>query len=174
MNKLDIGPYLTRLVITTVISVVIVAIISEAAYLLQKEKTDRPPQTIQLVIPAGTAERVAAGDETPSIPEKMVFVTGDVLQVKNEDASAHQLGPIWVPAGASGSLELGEPNKYSYTCSFNSERYFGLDVRQPTTLGTRLAALGIAVPPTVAFLFIYGTLVFPIKPKQKLSEGAVQ
>jgi len=173
MNKLELGPYLTRLVIITIISIAVVAAVNEGAYLLQKEKTDRLPQTIQLVIPAGTAERVAAGEETPSIPEKMIFVTSDVLLVKNEDSSAHQLGPIWVPAGASGKLELAEPNKYSYSCSFTSARYFGLDVRQPTTLGTRLTALGIAVPPTVVFLFIYGSLVFPIKPKGKPAGGAV-
>jgi hypothetical protein len=171
MSKIDFGPYLARLLITAVISVVIVAAISEGAHLLQKEKYDRPPRTIQLVIPAGTAERVETGEAEPSIPEKMVFVMGDVLEVKNEDSTSHQLGPIWVPPGATGRLVLAEPNQYSYSCSFAPTRFLGLDVRRPTTLGTRLVALGVAVPPTMAFLFIYGLLVFPIKPEKKQVAG---
>ena len=170
--KTDITPYLERLLVTVLISLVIVGLFNEGAYLLQKEKTDRPPKTVQLVIPAGTAERVAAGESTPSIPEKMVFVTGDVLEVKNEDKSAHQLGPVWVPAGTTGRLELGEPNKYSYSCSFSPSRFLGLDVRQPTTLGTRLAGMALAAPPMAAFFFIYGLLVFPIKAGSK--EGLKQ
>ena len=171
--KLDLGPYLVRLVITILIALVAVAAISEGAYLLQKEKYDRPPKTIQMIIPAGTAERLAAGGLINSIPEKMVFVTGDVLEVINQDVVSHQLGPVWVPAGATGRLELNEPNRYAYSCSFSNTRYLGLDVRKPTTLGTRLAALVLAAPPTAAFLFIYGLLVFPVKPAQKGSKGQV-
>jgi hypothetical protein len=166
-GKLDIGPYLVRFVITILISVVVVAAINEGAYLFQKEKHDRPPKTIQMVIPAGTAGRLAEGESIDSIPEKMVFVTGDVLEVINQDAVSHQLGPVWVPAGATGRLELNEPNRYAYSCSFSTSRYLGLDVRQPTGLDTRLSALALAAPPTAAFLFLYGLLVFPIKPAEK-------
>ena len=69
-NKTDFSPYLVRLLITAVISVVIVAAISEGAYLLQREKYDRPPQTIQLVIPAGTAEQVSLGQAAPPFRRK--------------------------------------------------------------------------------------------------------
>jgi hypothetical protein len=165
--KLDTGPYLARLLVTVLISAVLVAAINEGAYLIQKEKYDRAPKTIQLVIPAGTAGRLAAGESIQSIPEKMVFVEGDVLEVKNEDSVSHQLGPVWVPAGAVGHLDLDQPNKYAYSCSFSNSRYLGLDVRKPTTLGTRLAGLAFATPPTAAFLFLYGLLVYPVKPRQK-------
>ena len=165
--KFDIGPYLVRLLVTLLISLVLVAAINEGAYLIQKEKYDRPPKAIQLIIPSGTAGRLAAGETVQSIPDKMVFVEGDVLEVKNEDSVSHQLGPIWVPAGATGRLELNQPNKYAYSCSFSNSRYLGLDVRKPTTLGTRFAGLAFATPPTAAFLFLYGLLVFPLKPRQK-------
>ncbi len=165
--KAEYRPYLYRLIITLILSLVIVAGINEGFYLVQKEKTDRAPKTVQLVIPDGTAARVAAGEAVPAIPEAMVFVVGDTLEVKNEDVDSHQLGPIWVPAGATGRLVLETADKYSYTCSFVPSRYLGVDVRQATTLATRLTALGIATPPMAVFLFIYGLLVFPIKPTQK-------
>ena len=170
-KKIDIRPYFIRMLVTALISAVAVAAFNEGAYLIQKEKYDRPPKTIQLVIPAGTAVRLAAGESVNSIPEKMVFVMGDVLEVKNEDSVAHQLGPVWVPAGATGQLALNQPNKYAYSCSFSTSRYLGLDVRKPTTLGTRLAALAFATPPMTTFLFIYGLLVFPIKPRGKQAVG---
>jgi len=161
------APYVTRLLVITLVSLLGVVAVNEGAYLFQKEDTDRAPKSIQLVIPAGTSERVAAGEPSPTIPEKMVFVTGDVLEVVNQDGAAHQLGPVWVPPGATGRLDLGEANKYSYTCSFSPDRFLGLDVRAPTTLGTRIAGAMIATPPTVAFLFLYSLLVFPVKPEQK-------
>jgi len=155
-------PYILRLIVTLLMALTLVVLINEGFYLFQKEKTDRAPQTMQLVIPEGAAAKVALGEPVPSIPEDMVFVVGDVLEVKNEDTTDHQLGPIWVPAGSTGSLVLEDANKYSYSCSFTPSNYLGIDVRQATTFGTRLTALGIATPPMAVFLFIYSLLVFPI------------
>lgn len=169
--KFDVGPYIIRFIISALISVVVAGLINEGAYLFQKEKYDRPPKTIQLVVPNGTADQLAAGESIKSIPENMVFVAGDVLEVKNEDSVAHQLGPVWVPAGATGRLDLNDPNKYAYSCSFTTQRYLGLDVRQPTTLGTRLTALAVGGPPLLVFFFIYSLLVFPVKPAQKEAVG---
>lgn len=165
-------PYLVRFLLVFVISLALVIVINEGAFILQKENSDRAPETIQLVIPPGTAEQVAAGGAGPTLPEEMVFVVGDVLEVKNEDNVDHQLGPIWVPPGSTGSLVLEDANKYSYSCSFTPSKYLGFDVRLPTTLGTRLAALGIATPPMTIFFFIYSLLAFPVK-TQKSKEGAV-
>jgi len=177
--KAEYRPYIIRLIITLILSMLLVGGINEGFYLVQKEKTDRAPTTVQLVIPNGTAARVEAGEQVPTIPEAMVFVVGDVLEVKNEDVASHQLGPIWVPAGTTGRLVLETPEKYSFTCSFVPSRYLGVDVRQATTLGTRLTALGIATPPMAVFLFIYGLLVFPIKRREnhaaieKIAEGEI-
>jgi hypothetical protein len=121
------------------------------------------------VIPEGTADLIEQGQAAPSIPEEMVFVVGDVLEVVNEDTVDHQLGPIWVPPGSTGSLRLEDANKYAYSCSFAPSRYLGIDVREATTVGTRLIALLIATPPMAIFLFIYSLLVFPVKPKQKVA-----
>ena len=157
-------PYLTRLSVILVVALVFVLTVNEVFFLVQKDKNDRAPQTMQLVIPAGTAKLVENGQAAPSIPEEMVFVVGDILEVKNEDSVDHQLGPIWVPPGTIGSLQLEDANKYAYSCSFAPSRYLGIDVREATTVGTRLVALIFATPPMAIFLFIYSLLVFPIKP----------
>lgn len=169
--KPEYVPYLKRLLVVIGLALVLVLTVNEVFFLLQKDKNDRAPQTLQLVIPEGTAELILKGQAPPSIPEEMVFVVGDVLEVVNEDSVDHQLGPIWVPPGATGSLQLEDANKYAYSCSFAPSRYLGIDVREATTVGTRLVALLFATPPMAIFLFLYSLLVFPIKPEEEVTLG---
>lgn len=165
MNKEQFLPYIKRLLLIFSISVLAVVIISEVGIRIQNERSARAPQTVELVIPDGTAAQVEAGGEAPGIPDELTFVLGDTLLVRNEDSVTHTLGPLLVPAGASASLELSEPQNVVLTCSFKPSKYLGLNVDLPTTLGTRLLGIGFAVPPTAAMLFIYSLLVYPIKPK---------
>jgi len=165
--KAEYKPYLVRLLVVFLISLAAMVIISEGAYLLQRDESDRAPTTVQIVIPHGASQLVAAGQSLDTLPENMVFVIGDTLEVVNQDSTDHQLGPIWVPPGSTGSIVLVEANKFSYSCSFAPSRYLGLDVKKPTTIITRLTGLGISVPTTMAFLFIYSFLVFPLHPKEK-------
>ena len=151
-----------RLLILFIISLAVVWAVSELAFAIQKEQYDRPPEQVELLIPAGTSQRVEAGEPAPAIPEEMVFVLGDTLLVTNQDVVDHQLGPVWVPSGAQASLVLEEPGKFAYSCSFQPGRYLGLDVRKPTTWGTRLTALGLATPALAFFLFVYSLILRPV------------
>jgi hypothetical protein len=166
-EKTDLTPYIARFVIVLVVSLVLVGAFNELMHLLQREEYDRAPKVIQLVVPAGSAERIAAGETIPSIPEEMIFVVGDTLEVLNEDSAVHQLGPLTVPPGATARMVMEQADKYAYSCSFQPSRYLGLDVRQATTLSTRLTGLIVATPATVAFLFIYSLAVFPIRPRDR-------
>ena len=166
-EKASFKPYLTRLGIIFLISAFFIAAFNEVVHLLQRESYDRPPKVIQLVVPAGTAKAIAAGQPVPSIPEEMVFVVGDTLEVKNEDNAVHTLGPLTIPPGATASMVMGQANKYAYSCSFQPSQYLGVDIRQATTFATRLAAFLIATPPTVAILFLYSLVIFPVRPRKE-------
>jgi hypothetical protein len=166
-KKSKARPYWIRLGIVLLISLVGVAIFNEVTYRMQKDDYDRSPRTIQLVIPNGTAAQVAQGQDVPSIPSEMIFVLGDKLEVVNQDVVSHQLGPIWVPAGTTGSLVMETAAKQAYSCSFQTTRYLNLDVRSGTSLGTRLAGLFLAGPATAIFMFIYSLLIFPVEKKPK-------
>lgn len=174
MDKRQLRPYLVRLLVASLVSLVFVFGFNEISYQVQKESHDRQPATFEIVIPPGTAEKVAAGKEIPSLIQERVFVIGDVIRLVNEDSVAHQLGPLWAPPGASAQLGLTEPNKYAYTCSFTPSRYLGFDVRAPTTISTRLTGMLLAAPTMTVFLFIYSLLVFPLRTpgEHKLAEGS--
>jgi hypothetical protein len=166
---------LRRLAVLFLISLVVVWIGSELAFIVQKDPSDRAPKLVELVIPPGTAARIAAGEIVTGIPEEMIFVLGDTLVVKNEDDVDHQLGPLWIPSRASASLLMEVPERLAYTCSFQPSQYFGLVVKQPTTWITRLIAIGLAVPATTAVLFLYSLVIRPIQPKQAAGgEGPAQ
>lgn len=164
-------PYVKRLVIVLVVSLLGALAINEVTYLFQKDKNDRLPRTVSLVIPAGTAARIASGGEEPSIPETMSFVIGDTLEVVNQDSVPHQLGPVWVPAGSTGRLVLKDADRYSYSCSFTPSRYLGIDVGQGTDLNTRIAALAVSGPTMAGLFFLYSLLVFPVNKDKGEAEG---
>jgi hypothetical protein len=175
MANTTINPYLKRLLIVFLLSLGFVIVFNEITFILQKDQSDRAPKTVQLIIPDGTSARVSAGEDTPSIPDEIIFVLGDVLEVRNDDSISHQLGPVWVPPGATGKLVMETVDKWVYTCSFQTSRYLGLDVRQPTTWATRAVGIGIATPTMTALIFIYSLAAYPIEPKklekEKLNEN---
>ncbi len=92
------------------VGILVTALFNEISFRLLGNATSRSAQTVELVIPAGTAAMVAAGQDNPDLPSGMVFVTGDVLVVTNQDSTAHTLGPLYIPAGSSaGFSPRGRP-----------------------------------------------------------------
>ena len=150
-----------RLTFSLLLGLALAWAMSEGAFLILKDKSDHAPQRIELVIPAGTAERVARGQASPSIPSELVFVVGDTLVVKNEDTVSHQLGPVWAPPGAAASFTLDQANKFAFACTFQPSRYLDLDVRPRVTTATRLTAIAFAGPPMAVLIFLYGLVLRP-------------
>jgi len=143
------------------IGLVIGIAISEVTFIFLREYA-RPPKVVELVIPLGTAERVARGETPPTIPDSMTFVVGDTLVVRNDDNENHELGPLWIPAGSSARLSLDTVQSYAYTCSFQPGNYFGLDVHEPLTLDTRISGILFASIPSGALIALY-SLIMPVK-----------
>jgi hypothetical protein len=152
-----------RMTLFLAIGLVLGLFVSEASFAFLKSEAGRAPSRIELVIPAGTADKIARGEAEDSLPLNMVFVSGDVLVVKNEDSQTHTLGPLLIPAGASASLNLDQADNLAVSCSFQPAQYMGLDVREPVTLITRLYGLFFAGVPLGVLLGVYSFIVWPIK-----------
>jgi hypothetical protein len=156
---------IVRVLLFMLVGVAAAAIISEVAYHLLGEPGLRDPQTIVLVIPEGTAAKVAQGQSV--IPAGQAFVVGDVLQVKNEDSVTQTLGPLVIPPGSSASMKLDQIGNLNYTCSFQPTQYYGIEVQQALTIGMRIQASLLAGLPLGMILGIYSLVVKPPKPKIK-------
>ena len=87
MNPALIRTFLIRLFGLLLISMLLVLAMSEGFYLLIRNDSERAPKTFEITIPAGTAERIAAGEAGPEIPNT-VFVVGDTLTVHNLDSTS--------------------------------------------------------------------------------------
>jgi hypothetical protein len=155
-----------RILLSFLLGFLVAAVSTELAYQVLKRE-NREPQQIELVIPTGTAQKVAAGQAPPSIPLDMNFVVGDTLVVINQDEVDHQLGPLWIPAGTSASLNLDTQENYSMDCSFQPGKVLGIDVRQPVTLGTRVTGILFAGLPLGALFAVYSILITSDKKKEK-------
>ena len=165
MDRSLVGPIVERFLIVLLVSFLLVLGVSELGFRLQVlgGDTDRLPQDVVLVIPDGTAERVAQGEAVPSIPEEWTFVVGDVLVVRNEDSVGHELGPVLVAPGGSASLPMEQAEHFALACSFQPSRYLGLEVREASTLSVRILAIVYAVPPTMVMFFIYSLAIWPLR-----------
>jgi hypothetical protein len=152
-----------RILIFMVIGVIAAGVISEVSFRLQGETISRDPQTVYLVIPAGTSEKVAQGEST--LPAGQVFMVGDTLVVKNEDSVTQTLGPLVIPPGSSASMELDQVGGVSYTCSFQPAKYYGITVQQGLSIGMRIEAALLAGLPLGMLLGVYSLLIKPLKPK---------
>ena len=160
-SKNKLVDFFARTAIGVLIGLFFGVLISEGtfAFLNNKESVARDPQRVELIIPYGTAAQVAEGVYNRSLPSDMVLVEGDVLVVKNEDVVDHQLGPIWVPAGTSGVLELSTANKYAYQCSFQPTKIQGIEVRQRINSRTRVEGILAVALPTGMMLAVYSYLL---------------
>lgn len=154
------------------IGIVIAIGLNEGSFIFLKSEAGRAPRSIELLIPAGTAEMMAQGQSSPEIPTDMVFVIGDTLVVRNEDTTAHNLGPLFVPAGTSASLKLDQAENFAFECSFQPSSYFGLDVREPVTWETRLYGILFAGVPLGLLLSLYSFIIWPLKSPSPDRRGA--
>src|SRR5215216_7631071 len=164
MEKMPKNFLVKRILLSTLFGLLIGVVVSEVPFLFLRE-TARAAREIVLTIPAGTSAQVARGEQPPSIPENMTFVVGDRLTVKNEDSIDHKLGPLWIPANSSAQLDLDQEENLAYECSFQPGKYFGLDVREPLTVGTRIYGIIYAGLPLGILIALY-SVVMPSRKKE--------
>lgn len=157
--------YFWRIFGSMLVGLLIAAIVSEVAFQSMGNTSSRPPQTIELVIPPGTSEKVSKGQSVVS--DSMIFMVGDTLELINQDSIAHTFGPLFIPPGTSASLNLDTPQNLAFSCSFEPTNYFGLDVREGLTLGTRINGILLAGIPMGLLLSVYSVIAWPFK-KQDL------
>jgi len=153
-----------RILVSMLLGIALGALISEVSFIFLQE-TARPPQEVILTIPAGTSEQVARGEQPPSIPKDMIFVVGDTLVMRNDDSVDHKLGELWIPANSTAQLSLNEEQNMAFECSFQAGNYFGLDVRQSLTWGTRVYGVLYMGLPLGILIALY-SFVVPTKKKE--------
>jgi hypothetical protein len=81
-----------------------------------------------IVIPAGTAERLAAGQDVALIPEDLDFRLRDRLIVINDDVVEHQVGPFTVAPGDRLERRFSEAATFEGFCSLHPGGRITIDI----------------------------------------------
>jgi hypothetical protein len=82
------------------------------------------PQTVEIVVPAGTQDRLAAGETVVVMPARLDLRVGDTLLIRNEDDVVQSVGPYSVEPGGAMQLTYGAPGTYEGYCPLSEgERY---------------------------------------------------
>jgi hypothetical protein len=164
-----ISKYAFRLFISLIICLIFGFIISETSFQVLTQGEADSPEEIFITIPKGTAERILNGFSVPSIPDNIVFYEGDRIVVNNEDTENHQLGPIWVPPGSQGVLNLQNSDIYSLTCTFQPGKMMGIEVRPKITSYVRFQGLLAIGLPSGVLGFLFSLIIFPIRNDMELA-----
>jgi hypothetical protein len=86
--------------------------------------TDDGPTTQELVVPLGTAERLADGERVEVMPTEMHFEVGDTLRIRNDDVEPQAVGPYRVAAGDEFEITFGSAGRFEGVCPLaEGERY---------------------------------------------------
>jgi hypothetical protein len=77
---------------------------------------DRQSQTVEVVVPAGTQDRLDAGETVDVMPARIELRVGDTLLMRNEDDVDQAVGPYFVSAGGELSLTYSVAGRYEGYC----------------------------------------------------------
>jgi hypothetical protein len=84
----------------------------------------REPDTIEIVVPAGTQDRLSAGESVVLMPARIELRVGDQLVIRNDDDVSHLVGPYQVDPGDNMFVQYGAPGVYEGYCALSEgERY---------------------------------------------------
>ena len=85
---------------------------------------DPPPRTVEIVVPAGTQERLSAGETVEIMPARLDLRVGDTLLIRNEDSVTQSVGPYLVAAESEYRLTYGSPGRFEGYCPLSEgQRY---------------------------------------------------
>lgn len=93
------------------------------------EQERRPGRLVSVVVPSGTAARIAAGRPVRAVPSRIVARAGDTLRLVNRDRASHTLGPFLVGPGETMTSHLARPGTYTGDCTAHPTQKFAIVVR---------------------------------------------
>lgn len=96
----------------------VVAVATVVVAVLVLTRGDEPAgEDYTVVVPAGTAARIAAGDQVELMPERLELSVGDRLVIENRDDAAVTVGPFAVRPGETFRYRFANPGRYIGFCT---------------------------------------------------------
>lgn len=82
------------------------------------------------VIPAGTADRLEAGETVEIVPAELTVRVGEDIRIVNQDDADHAVGVFYVPAGRTLTQHFNSPGVLEGQCDIHPSGNFKLIVEE--------------------------------------------
>lgn len=102
---------------------------SDPSGALIEKADDSAPADYPFLIPAGTADRIAAGELIEILPAQLDVNVGEVIQIVNEDDEGHFVGIFFVGAGETVTQRFASPGEFIGNCTVHPSGQLTLTVR---------------------------------------------
>lgn len=83
----------------------------------------------EFVIPLGTADIIASGEDVEIVPRELVVDVGDSIRIVNEDDRGHSVGVFYVGAGETLTQRFDSPGVLEGLCDVHPSGSFTLRVK---------------------------------------------
>ena len=88
------------------------------------------PADYEYVIPAGTGERIDAGEEVEILPGRIDAKVGEVIRIINEDDRGQLVGPFFVGAQETVTQRFASPGTFVGACYVHPSGQLILEVTE--------------------------------------------
>jgi len=88
------------------------------------------PADYEYVIPAGTGERIDAGEEVEILPARLDTKVGEVIRIINEDDRGQLVGPFFVGAHETVTQRFASPGSFIGACYVHPSGQLILEVTE--------------------------------------------
>lgn len=85
-------------------------------------------ETHVITIPAGTGDRLDAGEEVTLVPRELHIDVNDVVRVENRDDRIFDVGPLVVTPHSTLAHRFDRPGRFSGACTLHPEDSFTIVV----------------------------------------------
>jgi hypothetical protein len=103
------------------------------AFLVGSSVSDASSREYRIVIPEGTGDLIAAGNDPGVIPSEIQLTLDeqDILVIENHDHVGHRISDFWVGAGETLRQEFHTPATYQGECTVHESAQIQIIVNEP-------------------------------------------
>lgn len=104
-------------------------LVASLAALLVVVQSQGSGEVLRVEVPAGTADRIAAGETVELLPATLEVAVGDRLEIVNDDDVVHEVGPYTVAPNQTLRQSFTSPGTLEGACSLHSSGSIRIVVR---------------------------------------------
>ena len=90
---------------------------------------ERPGEVVEIVVPAGTMDRLNAGENVDVMPRRLELRVGDTILIRNDDKWPHDVGPYRVGANTELQLKYQAAGEFEGECPLSEGDRYEIIVR---------------------------------------------